>query len=64
MLETPNLAAIRRAGLSQPLGRLGLASVVGSALLLVAISAGSIWAAGRSAGVLETAETCGGSAPQ
>ena len=56
MLETPHLAVSRRAGLGQPLGRSGLASVVGSALLLVAISAASIWTAGRSASVLETAQ--------
>ena len=56
MLESAHLAASQRAGLGQPLGRFGLASVVGSALVLVAISAGSIWAAGRSASVLETAQ--------
>ena len=56
MLETPHLAASDRAGLGQPLGRFGLASVVGGALVLVAITAGSIWAAERSASVLETAQ--------
>ena len=55
MLETPHSAALRRGVLGQPLGRFGIASVVGSVLLLLAICAGSIWAAGRSASVLETA---------
>ncbi len=56
MLETPYSAAPRRAGLGQPLGRLGIASVVGSALLLIAICAGSIWAAQRSVSVLQMAQ--------
>ncbi len=56
MLETPDLATTHRPGPGQPLGRFGLASVVCSALLLIAISAGSIWAAERSASVLETAQ--------
>ena len=40
----------------RPLGRFGMLSIVGSALLLVAITGGSIWAAGRSAAVLHNAQ--------
>ena len=53
-MPVPNSGS--RGAAQRPLGRFGVAAIVGSGVLLVAICAGSIWAAGRSALVLQHAQ--------
>ncbi len=56
VVDTPVPHSGSRGAAQRPLGRFGVVAIVGSGLLLVAICAGSIWAAGRSATVLQNAQ--------